>query len=709
MIGQIISHYRIVAKLGEGGMGVVYEAEDLKLKRTVALKFLRSGRFDNEQHKARFVREAQAAAALMHPNICAVYEIDQEEDQMFIVMPYLEGMDLANMIESGPLRPTRAVNIAIQIAQGLEVAHKNGIIHRDIKSGNIMVTPDDHAKITDFGLAQMPGAPRLTKSQKTVGTVAYMSPEQARGEPVDMRTDIWSLGVCLYEMLTGRAPFVGEYDTSVAYSILNEDPVPVSLVRGEVTSELERIVDKALAKNPAHRYQDAAEMISDMKSVLEPRSQEQRSSAMKSQPSIAVLPFADMSPEKDQEYFCDGIAEEIINNLVQVEGLGVLSRTSSFAFKGTLEDIRRIGNQLGVTTVLEGSIRKAGDRIRITAQLIGVADGYHIWSAQYDREMKDVFDIQEEIGQNIVQALKIELTEKEKRAMEKPVTKDIEAYDFYLRGRKLFYQTKRSNIGQARAMFSKAIRKDPDFARAHAGMADCYSYLFWYFDRNEKNLSKAMASSREALDLDPELAEAHAARGLALALNKQYQDAESEFETAIRLNASLFEAYYFYARTCFMQGKKREAAQWFEKACEVSPDDYQAPMMLGFVLKSLNLTKKGNAIYRSGLKNVERHLAANPDDSRALYLGSSALIELGEKEKALQWAMRAVALDPDDSYTLYGIVCNYSRLGEIDEAIFYLEKAILAGFAHKEWIDNDSDLDPLRPDPRFQALVKKLK
>jgi pentatricopeptide repeat protein len=386
----------------------------------------------------------------------------------------------------------------------------------------------------------------------------------------------------------------------------------------------------------------------------------------------------------------------------------VVARTSSFAFKGAQQDIRKIGKKLGVTTVLEGSVRKSGGQLRITAHLVNVASGYDMWSEQYDREMKDVFTIEEEIGRSIVDALKIELSDKEKRVLEKAPTQNVEAYDFYLRGRKLFYQTKRSRIRDARNMFSKAIEKDPNYALAHAGMADSYSYLYWYFDRKEENLEKAMAASQKALELDPELAEAHAARGLAVSLNKQYKEAEREFETAIRLNPKLFEAYYFFARTYFIQGKKEEAVDMFEKAGEVSPDDHQAPMMLGFILKDMGLHERGDAAYRRGLLNVEKHLEANPDDSRALYLGSSALIDLGETEKGLQWSMRAVSLDPGDSYILYGIVCNYARLGEIDEAIYYFDKAVTAGFAHKAWIENDTDLDPIRDHPRYEEIMKTL-
>ncbi|MCK4775128.1 MAG: protein kinase, partial [Candidatus Krumholzibacteria bacterium] len=462
---------------------------------------------------------------LNHPNITTIYEFLEDEDTRLICMEYVEGKTIRDMVETGTVSVRKAIDIIMQAAEALEAAHNKGILHRDIKSANVMLTGDGQVKVMDFGLATVAGATTITKSNTTMGTVAYMSPEQTRGEEVDERSDIWSLGVCLYEMLTGELPFTGEYDTAVSFAILNMEPVPVSRLRPGIALEFDDIIEKAMAKDLDDRYTSVARMMADLKSVregLDPES-EASSSPGKTQPSIAVLPFVDMSQEKDQEYFCFGMAEEIINNLVQVDGLDVVSRTSSFAFKGAQQDIRKIGQKLGVTSVLEGSVRKSGDQLRITAHLINVADGYDMWSEQYDRETKDVFVIEEEIGRSIVDALKIKLSDKGKRALERSATTDVEAYDFYLRGRKLFYQTKRSRIRDARNMFSDAIKKDPNYALAYAGMADSYSYLYWYFDRKEENLEKAMAASQKALELDPELAEAHAARGLAVSLNKQYK------------------------------------------------------------------------------------------------------------------------------------------------------------------------------------------
>jgi TolB-like protein/Tfp pilus assembly protein PilF len=428
----------------------------------------------------------------------------------------------------------------------------------------------------------------------------------------------------------------------------------------------------------------------------------------KHQPSIAVLAFSDVSPEKDQEYFCDGIADEVITSLTRLKGLRVVARTSSFSFKGKSEDVRTIGRRLGVQTVLEGSVRKSGNQLRISAQLINVEDGYRLWSKRYDRELKDVFAIQDEIAHQIVRALEVELSDTEKLRLDKIATENVEAYELYLRGRQFFYRSKRRSIECALETFSHATEKDPRYALAYAGTADCYSYLYMYFDNNASNLEMARKMSQAALEIDPELAEAHSACGLAFSLSKEYAQAEKEFKAAIQLNPRQFEAYYFYARTCFVQGKLEEAVELFEKAESVKPEDLQAVSLLAFTSRSLGQREKALTAYRRTLAKVERHLELNPDDSRALYLGATALSELGDREKCFQWARKACSLDPDDPYIIYGFACFYSRLGRTEDALEYFEQAVRAGFTQKEWIDNDSDFIPIRTHPRFQSVLEEL-
>src|SRR3989441_5604695 len=387
MIGQTISHYKILEKLGEGGMGVVYKAEDTKLDRLVALKFLPQHLTANHTEKARFLQEAKAAAALNHPNVCSVIDLQEANGQQFIIMEYVEGKTLRQAIPVKELGDVFA--FASQIAEALRAAHNKGIVHRDVKADNIMVTPDGRIKVMDFGLAKLKGSMKLTRTSSTVGTLAYMAPEQIQGGEVDARSDLFSFGVVMFEMLTGKLPFHGDHEAALMYSIVHEGPEPLGKYRKDVPPVLTRIVSRLLEKNAEQRYQTTGDLLAELKNTDAPLATAKGSPPI----SIAVLAFEDMSPQKDHDYLCEGLAEEVINALTKIGTIRVSARTSAFAFRGKQMDIRDIGMKLNVQAVLEGSVRKSGNRLRITAQLINVADGYHIWSERYDREMKDVFEI----------------------------------------------------------------------------------------------------------------------------------------------------------------------------------------------------------------------------------------------------------------------------------------------------------------------------
>ena len=424
--------------------------------------------------------------------------------------------------------------------------------------------------------------------------------------------------------------------------------------------------------------------------------------------SIAVLPFANMSSDPENEFFSDGISEELINLLTKLPQLRVMARTSSFAFKNKNMNVRTIARELGVKTILEGSVRRAGKRIRITGQLIDADSGFHLWSETYDRELEDIFAVQDEIAHSIVKALEVTLSPKLERVIQKVQTHDVKAYDYYLRGRKFFYEERGGGVELALQMFTRATEIDPEYALAYAGIADASAFRYMWYEKDEAHLERAEAASRRALQLDPELAEAHAARGHVLALGKSYAEAEREFDTATRLDPTLYEAYYFHARAALMQGKFEKSAEMFEQASAVRPEDYQAPMIVVQVYRSLGDEVKAREANRRGLRIIEKHLELNPDDTRALVLGTKALWDSGEQDRARIWAGRAIAQGPEHPSVLYNLACFYSLAGEVEKSLDCLEKSANVGAASKEWVEHDSDFDPIRDDPRFEALLETL-
>lgn len=424
--------------------------------------------------------------------------------------------------------------------------------------------------------------------------------------------------------------------------------------------------------------------------------------------SVAVLYFENLSGDKEDEYFRDGITEDVITELAKVRELRLFPRSAVFAFRDKPLPVADVGRQLRAAFVLEGSIRRAGSRLRITARLVETSTGHSVWAERYDRRLEDVFAIQDEIAQNIARALRVVLTEKEKREIEKIPTSNIQAYDYYLRGRQFFYQLRCQGLEFARQMFARAIVIDPGYARAYAGVADCCSFLYMWFEAKEDNLHEALSASRRAIELDPQSAEAHASLGLAEYLSRNYEDARREFETALELDAELFEAYYFYGRSCFAQGQFEKAAALFGAASQANPDDYQAPSLRGLCFRALDRMAEAREAFQECLQKVEHHLQLHPDDTRAVYLGSGALCGLGDRVRALEWADRALAMDPQEAAVLYNVACTYALLNETDKAIDCLEKAFHQGFGHKEWVVNDPDLVSLRDHPRYQCLVWEL-
>ncbi len=709
---SLADRYDLEREVGRGGMATVYLAQDRRHHRPVALKVLHP-HVGMSLGPDRFLREIQIAARLQHPHIVPLYDSGRADELLFYVMPYVDGESLRQRLErDGRMDIEEAVRIGRAVASALDYAHRQGVVHRDIKPENVMLNQNEPV-VTDFGIAKAVSAAvsdSLTQTGTAIGTPAYMSPEQASGNvDLDARSDIYSLGAMLYEMIGGQAPFSGPTVQSIMKQLFTDPALPIHTHREDVPEWLDSAVMKALAKAPNDRYATATQFA---QALTWPSGQStptgMPAGTTSGWQSIAVLPFVNMSADPENEYFSDGVAEEIINSLNKIEALRVASRTSSFALKGKGEDIAEIGRKLKVQTVLEGGVRKSGNRLRVTAQLINVADGYQLWSERYDRQLEDVFAIQDEIADNIVRALRVVLSDDEKKAIEKAPTENVKAYEYYLRGRQFFHLWSRNGIQYARRMFERAIEEDAKYALAYAGIADCCSFLYMYWDGSKANLDGADAASKKAIELDPDNAESHASRGFALSLRKEYAGARAEFEQALKLDPRQFEAHYLFARACVQEGKLEEAVEHFEAAAKVRPEDHQSLLLLGGVLSGLKRTAESQTSYARGLALAEKHLEMNPDDGRALYLGGAALMTLGQREKALEWASRARAANESDSLTLYNVACVYSLAHLNDEAIECLDKAIENGFGHREWLEHDSDLDAVREDPRFKALLAKL-
>lgn len=683
MLGTVISNYRVVGLLGEGGMGKVYRAEDIRLGRFVALKFLSEKEFRHPDAHERFTREARTASALNHPNICTIYDIGEVDGEPYIVMECLAGMTLRERLGHGRMTPMEVLNIGIQLSDALDAAHSRGIIHRDLKPLNIFLTERGEPKILDFGLAKMTGTADSetltvagtaggTSSGAMLGTIGYMAPEQVRGENLDGRADLFSLGVVLYEMATGSVPFPGPTAGLIFDQILNRQPaLPSDLVK-DVPVSLSQAICKLLQKDRYSRYQSAQELRDDLvhiKSEKESgsRSSNSRISALRERPSIAVLPFANLSPDPANEYISDGFADELISSLMKLETVRVIARTSSFQFKGKPVDIREVGEKLEVRYVVEGTVRRSGNRLRITAQLIHVADGSNLWSERFDRQMEDIFDVQEEIAEAIVEKLRIKLVGDS--ALVHRYTHNLEAYNLYLRGR--FYWMKRHTVGLQKAMelFQAALQEDPNYARPYAGLADSFGSLAFYGGLPGAEIgAKAHAAARKALDLEPSLAESHLAwANYKMMFSWNWKEAEDAYKRAIELDSKLTMAHSYYGFLLALMGQHARAAESTRKAIELEP-------MSAIVRAGAAYTEYLAGQYDISIQHSQIAIEIEPTSVAALYPLGLSHFRRGEYDTAVEVYQRAIELSRDTPafLALYAFVCG--RIGRRKEAEEGLER-----------------------------------
>jgi serine/threonine protein kinase/tetratricopeptide (TPR) repeat protein len=731
MIGETLAHYRVTGKLGSGGMGVVYEAEDINLGRSVALKFLPPDLAHDEQSLQRFQREARAASALNHPNICTIHAIEQHGSEQFIVMELLDGQTLADRIARGRIDIDTVLTLGIQIADALESAHAKGIVHRDLKPANIFVTSRGQAKILDFGLAKIERArdrversaaatairsDDLTGIGTTVGTIAYMSPEQARGQLTDARTDIFSMGTVLYQMATGVLPFEGETSAVVFDAILNRDPAPVTQLNSALPAELGRILGQALEKDRDLRYQSATDLKTALKRLKRDLESGGRRTAETSGSrtaaatsrgsahSVAVLYFENLSGVKEDEYLRDGITEDITTELSKIKGLKTFSRAVVLGYRDKSVTAGQVGNELGASFVLSGSLRRAGNRLRINAQLVDASTDFPLWSERYDREMKDVFEVQDEIAHKIAEALRITLTPQEQQALAAKPTEDLQAYDLYLRGRNYARRVVRQDMQFALQMFENAVALDPSFALAHAALANVCAQYYYHFERQQKWIDRAIAATKKASAQGQDAPEILVAEAWVDYAEGRYGEAVDRVRRALERNRDLDGGYYLLGRSLFAGGRYQELIDITDEALAHAGENYNTLIPIHNALGALG--KKDalvNFILRSD-EIYEAHLKKVPEDARARVLLAIDYAFLNRAEDATREANLAMVLRPDDTMIMYNTACLFCALDKKPDALLAIRKAWEAGYRDATWTRQDPDLTLLHGDPEFDRM-----